>query len=201
MRARDRATAAMKDAGAAARVALDGFTHKAVDRILLTEGRVVSATDGKRLLAEPEATAQRIQRGVMIAVPAIRMFARVARFTPTPWVKVGSRSLSIGTSVHTGVRELQVLTALLTHRLEESTRGPADPRLVEKLAVDLYLHPKRTLDLSDDKLRLVRLTRKWVVVGALGWTTTKRAARALDAAERVDPAAASAQWAARQSRG
>jgi hypothetical protein len=201
MRARDQAAAALKGAGAAGREAVDGMAHKAVDRILLKEGRVISAIEGKRLLAEPEATAQRIQRGVMVAVPTIRMLARVGRFTPTPWVKVGSKSLSIWTSVHTGVRELQVLTSLLTHRLEESTREPADARLVEKLAIDLYLHPKRTLDLSDDRLRLVRLTRKWVLVGALGWTTTKRAKRALDAAERVDPAAASAQWAARQSRG
>jgi hypothetical protein len=128
------------------------------------------------------------------------MLARGARLTRVPWVMVGSSSLSIGTSVRTGVREVRVLTSLLAHRLEESTRGPADPRLVEKLAIDLYLNPKRTLDLSDGRLRLVRLTRKWVLSGALGRTTSKRAARALDAAERVDPAAASEQWAARQSR-
>jgi hypothetical protein len=195
-----RTWSAGKKVGGSLVEAVDGIADKTVDRILLTDGRVVSATEGKRLLAEPEATAQQIQRGVMIAVPAIRMVARVGRFTPTPWVKVGSKSLSIGTSVHTGVRELQVLTSLLTHRLEESTPGSADARLVEKLAIDLYLHPKRTLDLSDERLRLVRLTRKWVLVGALGWTTTKRAKRALDAAERVDPAAVSAQWAARQSR-
>jgi hypothetical protein len=196
MRARHHAAAALKGVGATGRKAAGSL----VDRVLLTEGRVVSALEGKRLLTEPEARAERIQRGLMIAVPVARMLARGARVTRTPWVMVGSSSISIGTSVHTGVRELKVLTSLLAHRLEESTPGTADPRLVEKLAIDLYLHPKRTLDLSDDKLRLVRLTRKWVFAGALGRTTAKRAGRALDAAERVDPEAASAQWAARQSR-
>jgi hypothetical protein len=180
---------------------MNGATHKAVDRILLTDGRVASATEGKGLLADTEATAKRIQLGVTIGVPVIRMLARGSRFTRSPWLRVGSSSLSIGTSVRTGVRELQVLTSLLAHRLEESARGPVDPRLVEKLAIDLYLSPKRRPDLSDDRLRLVRLTRKWVLIGALGWTTTKRAKRALDAAERVDPVTVSAQWTARQSRG
>jgi hypothetical protein len=174
--------------------------YRAADRILLTDGCVVSATEGKGLLSDTETTAARIQRGLMVAVPVTRMLTRRTRFARTPWLKVGSKSLSIGTSVHAGVRELRVLTSLLAHRLEESTQGPADARLVEKLAIDLYLHPKRRLDLSDDRLRLVRLSRKWVLVGALGSTTTKRAKRALDAAERVDPAAVSAQWAARPPR-
>jgi hypothetical protein len=175
--------------------------YGAVDRILVTDSRVVSATEGKGLLTETEATAARIQRSLMFGVPVVRILTRRTRFARTPWLKVGSKSLSIGTSVRTGVRELQVLTSLLAHRLEESTQGPADARLVEKLAIDLYLHPKRRLDLSDDRLRLVRLSRKWLLVGALGSTTTKRAKRALDAAERVDPVTASAQWAARPPRG
>jgi hypothetical protein len=195
MRARDLAASAGKRTWSTGKKVADG----AVDRVLLTEGRVSSATEGKRLLAETEATAQGIQRSLMVAVPVVRTVARGTRFARTPWVMVGSTSVSIGTSVRTGVSELRVLTSLLAHRLEESTGGPADPRLVEKMAIDLYLNPKRTLDLSDDRLRLVRLTRKLVLGGALGRTTSKRAGRALDAAERVDPVTVSAQWTARQS--
>ena len=51
------------------------------------------------------------------------------------------------------------------------------------------------LDLSNDRLRLVRLTRKWVLSGAFGRKTSKREARALDAADRLDPAALLARWA------
>jgi hypothetical protein len=180
-----------------------GAGSNAIDRILLTDGRVTSAAEGKRFLAgeaRTEALADGIQRALVLAVPVARVLARGARFTRLPWVMVGSSSVSIGVSVHAGVRELQTLGSLVAHRLEESTGAPADPRLVEKLAIDLYLHPKRKVDLSDEKLRLVRLTRKWVLGGAFGRKTSKRAERALDAAERVDAAAVSAQWAARQPR-
>ena len=196
MRVRDLAASAGKRTLSAGKKVADGT----VDRVLLTDDRVLSATEGKRILTDTEATAARIQRTLMFGVPVARLLTRRTRLARTPWLKVGANSLSIGTSVHAGVRELRVLTSLLSHRLEESTNAPADPRLVEKLAVDLYLHPKRALDLSDEKLRLVRLSRKWVLGGAFGRTTTKRAKRALDAAERVDTDAVSAQWAARRSR-
>jgi hypothetical protein len=79
---------------------------------------------------------------------------------------------------------------------------PSDPALVKKLAIDLYLAPKRTPRLADDRLPLVRLTRKWVFSGAFGRKTSKRAARALDAAERLDAAALSGRWeAVRRRRG
>ena len=69
--------------------------------------------------------------------------------------------------------------------------GPSDPALVKTLAIDLYLDPKHTPQLADDKLRLVRLTREWVLSGAFGRKTSKRAARAFGAAERLDAAALS----------
>ena len=92
------------------------------------------------------------------------------------------------------MRDLQVLASLVAHRLEQATGAPSDPALVKKLAVDLYLDPKHPLDhMDDEKLRLVRLTRKWVVRGAFGRRNrSKRALRALDAAERLDTAALAA---------
>jgi hypothetical protein len=179
--------------------AVGGLADHAIDRVLLTDVRVTSAAEGKRLLAgsaDTEALAEKIQRVVVLSVPVIRMLARGARFTGVPWVMVGSSSVSIGVSVRTGVRELQVLASLVAHRLEESTGAPADPRLVKKLAIDLYLKPKRAVDLSNDRLRLVRLTRKWVFSGVFGRKTAKRTVKALAAAERLDAAALSARWAA-----
>jgi hypothetical protein len=173
--------------------------HRAIDRVLLTDVQVTSAAEGKRLLAggaDTEALADTIQRVVVLSVPIVRRLARSARFAGVPWVLVGSSSVSIGVSTRTGVRELQVLAALVAHRLEETTGAPADPRLVEKLAIDLYLDPKGTPDLSNDRLRLVRVARKWVLGGAFGRKTSKRAGKALDAAERLDAAALSARWAA-----
>jgi hypothetical protein len=195
----------MRRVGAAGRKAIDtlvqrvgGLADHATDRVLLTDVRVTSADEGKRLLAggaDTEALAEKIQRVVVFSLPVVRMLARGARFTRVPWVMVGSTTISIGATSRTGVRELQVLAALVAHRLE-SAGVPADPQLVKKLAIDLYLKPKRTPDVANDRLRLVTLTRKWVVGGVFGRKTAKRTAKALAAAERLDAAALSARWAA-----
>jgi hypothetical protein len=177
------------------------LAQSAVDHVLLTGERVTSAAEGKRVLSateDVEDLAGQIQRVVVLAVPAVRLLARGARFTRLPWVMIASTAASIGLAVRTGVRELQVVAALLAHRLEQETGIPPDPRLVEKLAIDLYLRPKRTPDLSDDRLRLVKLTRRWVFRGALGRDTARLANKALDAAERLDVAATHREWTAAQ---
>jgi hypothetical protein len=182
--------------------AVAALVDRAVDHVLLTGEEVTSAAQGKELLTpteEVEELAAGIQRVVVLAVPVVRTLARGARFTRVPWVMVISTATSIGLAVRTGVRELQVLAALLAHRLEQAT-GAADPALVKKLAVDVYLDPKRFPDLGDDRLHLLRLTRRWVLRGALGRDTAKQARRALDAAERLDVRAAHAAWTARRRR-
>jgi hypothetical protein len=203
---RDRAKSAGKGEAERARKASEALVEvvgaladHAIDRVLLTDERVTSAAEGKRLLAgeaEIEARADKIQRVVVAAVPVVRLLARGARFTRVPWVMVASSTVSIGIAVRGGVRELQVLASLVAHRLEQGADAAADPALVKKLAIDLYLNPKRTPDLTDDRLRLVRLSRKWVLSGAFSRNTSKQAAKALDAAERLDAATLATRWAA-----
>ena len=150
---------------------------------MLTDERVTSAAQGKKLLAreaDSEALTGDIQKVIVLAVPIIRRLARGARFMKVPWVMIGSTAVSMGVAVRTGVREIQVIASLVAHRLEQATGAPSDPTLVKKLAIDLYLQPKRQPRLSDDKLRLARLTRKWLLLGAFGRKTTKRAGRATD---------------------
>jgi hypothetical protein len=130
-------------------------------------------------------------------MPVVRTLFRGPRFTRVPWVMVASSSIAIGVAVRSGVRELQVLASLLAHRLELATGLPPDPALVKKLAIDLYLDPKRIPDATTNRLHLVRLTRKWVLSGALGRSTAKRAEKALEAAERLDAANLSTRWATR----
>jgi len=178
--------------------AVGALAGRAVERVVVSDERVTSAAEGKRLLAgeaETEALADNIQRVVLLATPVVRRLARGAKFTKVPWVMVASSSISVGVAVRNGVRELQTLASLVAHRLEQATGSPADPALVKKLAIDLYLEPKRVPDPTRDKLRLVRLTRKWVLSGAFGRNTSKRAARALDAAERLDAATFEEAWA------
>lgn len=191
------AGAATVKSGSALVDAVGRLVHAAVARVLLGDDRVTSAAEGKLRLAgreESEELADKVQRVVVLAAPFVRVAARGAKFTRVPWALVASSSVSVGIAVRAGVREIQVLSSLVAHRIEQATGAPADPRLVEKVAVDLYLHPRREPDLSDDRLRLVRLTRKWLLLGTFGRTTAKRAGKALEAADELDGSDLAARW-------
>ena len=180
--------------------AVGSLADAAIDRVFLTGERVTSAAEGRRLLAgeaETEALADNIQRVVLLAVPVLRTVARGARFTRVPWVMVASTTVAMGIAVRTGVRELRVLAALVAYRLETAHGSPVEPALVKRIAVELYLDPKRPPDLGGGRLRLPRLTRKWVLSGALGRNTSKQAAKALAAAEKLDARALLTSWGAR----
>lgn len=205
-RLRARATAAGRGASVAGqRVgrelvdAVGKLADAAVDRVLLSEVRVTSAAEGKRQLAggsDTEGLADKVQRVVVLATPIVRVVARGARFTRLPWAMIASSTVSIGLTVRTGVRELQVLASLVAYRLEQATGVRSDPTLVKKVAIDLYLNPRRAPEPTKNRLRLVRLTRKWVLLGAFGHKTSKRAAKALDAAEKFDAKELASRWAA-----
>jgi hypothetical protein len=81
---------------------------------------------------------------------------------------------------------VRVIGSLLAFRIEQATGAPADPALVKKLALELYLAPKRTPDVARLDLPFSVLARKWLLRGILGRDTRKLADRALDAAERLD---------------
>jgi hypothetical protein len=186
-------------AGAYARllVAVSSLYDQAVDRVLATPQRVTSAAEAKALLASrerEEGLADQVQRVVLAALPVIRLTARGARFTGVPMAFAASTALSVGTTVRTGVRETQLLASLLAHRIEEATGAPADPALVKKLAVELYVAPKRRPELSSRRLHLGRLLRRWVFRGAFGRDTGRAAKKALDAAERLDLGPHLAAW-------
>jgi hypothetical protein len=160
-----------------------------VDRLLRTDERVATAAEGKLLIAADdgiEDVADRVQRFVAVATPAVRILARGARFTRVPWVLVGSTAVSLTTTTRAGVRELQVLGSLLAYRLEQATGAPADPALVKKLAVELYLAPKRKPDVASLDLPLAQLARKWFFRGVFGRDTRRGAEKAFDVAERLD---------------
>jgi hypothetical protein len=159
------------------------------ERLLMSDMRVTSAAEGKRLLAKDDETedmTDAIQRFVGIATPVVRIALRGARFTRIPWVLVASSSVSIGVTVRTGIRELQTIAALLRYRFEQETGAPPDPALLQKLTLELYLKPRKKPDVSDPSLPLVRLARRWITTGTLGRSTRGKSDKALDAAERLD---------------
>ena len=154
--------------------------------------RVTSAAEGKRLLAEDDRTEERadaIQRFVGVATPVVRIALRGARFTRVPWVLVVSSTLSTGVTVKAGVRELQVLAAFLAYRFEHELEAQPEPALLQKLTLELYLSPRRTPDVSDLGLPLVRLARRWILSGVLGRDMRGKTGKALDRAAQLDLAA------------
>ena len=160
-----------------------------LDRVLVGDEPVTSAAEGKRLLDRDddlEHVTDRIQRFVGLATPAVRMLARGAKFTRVPWMLVATTTASTGVTIRSGAKEVRVLASLVAHRLEQATGAPADPALVKKVTLDLYLSPRREPDVSDLGLPLVRLVRRWLIRGVLGRDTRKAAGKALDAAERLD---------------
>jgi hypothetical protein len=178
--------------------AVSALYERSIDRVLASSERVSSAAEGRALLAAEEgreAVADSLQSLVILAVPVVRAVARGAKFTKVPWALVGSTVLSSGLTVHTGAREVQVLGSLVAHRIEETTGQPADPGLVKKITVELYLKPKHSPELSDRRLRLHRLIKRWVFRGAIGRTTGRNAKTALQAAERLDLRPLIARWA------
>ena len=181
--------------------AVSELVNKAVDQVLLGDERVASAADARRLLKrddQAEALAGDIQRVVALSVPIARRLARGARVMKVPWVFVASTTISMGIAVRSGTKEIQALSSLVAYRLEQATGERADPALVKKLAIDLYLHPRRTPKLDNDRARIVRLTRKWLLLGIFGRKTQRRASRALEAAERLDAAKLAAEWVERR---
>jgi len=177
--------------------AVGRLVDAAVARVLLSDNRVTSVDEGRLRLTRQSGTedlADKVQRVVVLATPIVRTVARGAKFTRLPWVMIASSSVTVGIAVRTGIHEIQVLSSLVAYRIERATGAPADPRLVEKIAVDLYLNPKRKPELRDDRIRLVRLARKWVLLGALGRSTSKRAGKALEAADKLDAGELATRW-------
>jgi len=169
--------------------ALSSLFDDTIDRLLSTSARVTSAAEGKRLLTgddSTEAVADHVQRVVVLAVPVLRTFLRGARLTRIPWVLVATTAFSIGSAVRSGIHETQVICSLVAYRLEQETGRRPDPALVKKLALELYLEPRRAPEVSGRALPLGRVLRGWLVKGAIGRDTRKRAGKALDAAERLD---------------
>ena len=177
--------------------AVGGLFDQLIDRILLSPERVTSAEEGKRLIAlddETEDVADRVQRVAVIATPIVRTLARGSRFLPrVPWVLVASTTASLVVTLRAGVREVRVLGSLVAYRLEQETGRPADPALVKRLTLSLYLSPRRTPS-TTDALPLGRLVRKWVFRSAIGKDTRKAALKALEAAEQLDVATLESRW-------
>ena len=169
--------------------AISSLYDHVIEGVLSTSDRVTTAAEGKALLSNDagnEAVADRVQRVAVLAIPVLRTLVRGARFTRVPWVLVATTAVSVAATIRAGVREVQVIGSLIAYRLEQETGRPADSALVKRLALDLYLAPRRKPRADDRPLPLGQLLRRWLLKGAFGRNTQRQAEKALDAAESLD---------------
>jgi hypothetical protein len=173
---------------------------KAIDSMLATPHQVSSRDEALTLLSkegDTEAVASQIQKLALMLTPIVR---RVAATRKVPGVKripfaAGAITVaSISTAIRSGVRDVQVIGSYLASRVEQVSGRPADPRLVKKLTVDLYLHPGRQPAMHDRRIRLTGLLRTWILKGAFGRDVTKQARKAVGAVEKLDVGAVMRAW-------
>ena len=70
----------------------------------------------------------------------------------------------------------------------------ADPPLVKRLAIELYVHPERQPMLSSEATNITKVVARWIVGGVFGRNSSKRARKAFVAAEQLDLDAVMSQW-------
>lgn len=101
-------------------------------------------------------------------------------------------------TIRRGVRQVQVISALVEHRIEQATGEPVDAPLASTLAASLYAEPKRVPRLAGRRRRFGGIVWRLALRGAIGLDTGPKAMRALESAERLDGAAQAELWANRE---
>jgi hypothetical protein len=186
----------MADAGARAYA-------QVVDRALQPSQRITSAAEGRAVLESDdhsEAFAEQLQMIAIVVTPLIRTLRLTRRFAKVPTVLIASTVLATVMTIRRGVRELQILAALVEHRIETDTGRRPDAELVKATTLALYLDPGRVPEPRSGGRQFARVARRWAIRGAFGRDTGHSAARALDAAERLDAGTLVARWAGSAAR-
>ena len=175
-------------------VAMVGSLYdRAIDAVLGRDDRPVTASQAKKLLkggaTDQRELADQIQKIAMVATPIIRRLA-IVRKVPgvkrAPLVLTVTTTAAVAARLRAGVRDVQVVGSYLASRIEAATGQPADPALVKRAAVELYIKAERPPTLDARRIPLTRLARMWLVRGFLGRDSTKKATKAIDAIDRLD---------------
>jgi hypothetical protein len=175
-------------------VAMVGSLYdRAIDAVLGRDDRPVTASQAKKLLkggaTDQREVADQIQTIAMVATPVIRRLAIVRKIPGVkrvPLVLTATTTAAVAARLRAGVREVQVIGSYLASRIEAVTGRPADPALVKRAAVELYIKPERAPTLDARRIPLTGLARMWLVRGFLGRDSTKKATKAIDAVDRLD---------------
>lgn len=184
-----------------ATAAVGTLYDKAIDAVLLKPREIHSAEEALEALKadaswNADALAGQIQKTALVVTPLLRRFRTVSKapgVRKVPYVAVVATLTTVSTQLWAGIKEVQVLAALVETRLRDAGL-PADPPLVKRLAIELYTHPDRTPTLESVSVSIRGMVARWAAAGVFGRDTSKRARKAFVAAERLDYAALVADW-------
>jgi hypothetical protein len=200
-RAAQRVTTVGRGAGTSMAAASSSLYDKALDQVLVRPHVVATVEEAAHLLGaaggESRAMTEQIQQVVVLAAPLLRRLSKTGRLPGVrriPFVFTAATAAALASQLRSGLREVQVIGAYLATRIERATGRPADPDLVKRATVELYLSPNRPPSLANRRPRAGGLAVTWLVRGFFGRDTALKASKALGAVEALDVEGLVTDW-------
>lgn len=182
-------------------LALGDLYNRAVDAVLLRPHEIATAEEALELARSEfawnaDALTDQVRQVALVVLPLLRRTGVVARapgLRRVPGIAVATTFAAISTQLWSGVKELQILSALLSTRLRRAGYEP-DPPLVKRLAIELYIHPERQPTIASEATTITKVVSRWIVGGVFGRNSSKRVRKSFVAAEQLDLEAVMSQW-------
>jgi hypothetical protein len=182
-------------------LALGDLYDRAVDSVLIRPHDIGTADEAMALAHSDfawnaDALTDQVRKVALVVLPLLRrtgVIARAPGLRRVPSIALATTFAAVSTQLWSGVKELQILAALVATRLRRAGYE-ADAPLVKRLTIELYTHPEREPTLMSVPSSITRVLLRWTVAGVFGRNTANRAHKAFVAAEQLDLDAVMAQW-------
>ena len=182
-------------------LALGDLYDRAVDSVLIRPHDIGTADEAVALAKSDfawnaDALTDQVRKVALVILPVLRrtgMIARAPGLRRVPSIAVATTVAAVSTQLWSGVKELQILAALVATRLRRAGYE-ADAPLVKRLAIELYTHPERQPTLMSVPTSITKVLARWTMAGVFGRNTSTRARKSFVAAEELDLDAVMAQW-------
>jgi hypothetical protein len=175
--------------------AIGRLYDRAIDSVLATPYEVRTADEALAMIEaeaggvfDGKALADQVQTAAVMLTPVLRRlrwFERLPGARKLPFIAGVATVANVAVVLRRGVREVQIVSSYLAHRLRETTGDAPDPALVKVVAVQLYTEPNRR-PVAGGRVGVARLLRRWLVRGVFGRDTQKRARNAVFAVAQLD---------------
>jgi hypothetical protein len=175
--------------------AIGRLYDRAIDSVLSTPYEVRTADEALAMIEseaggvfDGKALADQVQMAAVLLTPMlrrVRWFERLPGAKKLPFIVGVATVANVAVALRRGVREVQIVSSYLVHRLREATGDAPDPTLVKVVAVQLYTDPNRR-PVPGGRIAFASLLRRWLLRGVFGRDTQMRARSAVFAVAQLD---------------